>query len=151
MRNRSLESDMAKDTNDFNTYVGLDVALAETHICVLDREGKRLFQGVVSSDPASIAEAIAVNAPNCERVAVETGATTPWLWRELRHRGIPVICIDARHANKALSMRQNKSDRNDAEGLAELMRTGSTEPNSNTGLPKRTDILSAWSPLRAFT
>ena len=142
---------MAKDTNDFNTYVGLDVALAETHICVLDREGKRLFQGVVSSDPASIAEAIAVNAPNCERVAVETGATTPWLWRELRHRGIPVICIDARHANKALSMRQNKSDRNDAEGLAELMRTGSTEPNSNTGLPKRTDILSAWSPLRAFT
>lgn len=115
---------MAKDTNDSKSYVGLDVSLAETHICVLDQDGKRVFHGVVSSDPATIAEAIAVNAPNCERVAVETGATTPWLWRELRHRGIPVICIDARHANKALSMRRNKTDRNDAEGLAELMRIG---------------------------
>ena len=115
---------MSDDNIHFKTYVGLDVSLAETHICVLDEDGKRLFQGAVPSDPECIAVAISNHAPGCERVAVETGATTPWLWRELRHRKIPVICIDARHANKALSMRRNKTDKNDAEGLAELMRIG---------------------------
>lgn len=115
---------MKEESAPLKTYVGLDVSVLETHICVLDEDGKRLYRGAVSSEPDLIAEKITRYAPNCERVAVETGATTPWLWRELRHRDIPVICIDARHANKALSMRFNKTDRNDAEGLAELMRIG---------------------------
>lgn len=115
---------MKEDNMLAKTYVGLDVSVLETHICVVDENGSRLFRGAVSTEPDPIAEAILRHAPNCERVAVETGATTPWLWRELRHREIPVICIDARHANKALSMRFNKTDRNDAEGLAELMRIG---------------------------
>ena len=105
-------------------YVGLDISLADTHVCVIDDTGKELFQGATSSDPDALAEMIEKHAPNCERIAVETGATTPWLWRELRHRGLPVICVDARHANKALSMRQNKTDKNDAQGLAQLMRIG---------------------------
>ena len=111
-------------TNHSMTYVGLDVSLAETHVCVLCEDGKVVFRGVVPSEPQSIVECLNLRAPNCQRVAVETGATTPWLWRELRHRDVPVICVDARHANQALSMRRNKTDRNDAEGLAELMRIG---------------------------
>jgi len=54
----------------------------------------------------------------------ETGPTTTWLWHKLRALGLPVICIDARHAKAALSMRLNKSDRNDAVGLARIMQCG---------------------------
>ncbi|MES0884380.1 IS110 family transposase [Roseibium sp. SCP14] len=115
---------MTAESQTIKTYVGLDVSLSDTHICVLDQSGKRLFRGVVPSDPIVITETILAHATCCERVAVETGATTPWLWRELRRRGVPAICVDARHASKAQSMRRNKTDRNDAEGLAELMRIG---------------------------
>ena len=106
------------------TYVGLDISLAETHVCVVNQDGTRLYQGAVPSDPDALANIIQSRAPNCERIGMETGATTPWLWRALRGRGLPVICIDARHANRALSMRKNKTDKNDAQGLAELMRIG---------------------------
>jgi hypothetical protein len=47
-----------------------------------------------------------------------------WLWHELRRVDLPVVCIDARHAHAALSLRMNKSDQNDARGLAELVRVG---------------------------
>jgi transposase len=55
---------------------------------------------------------------------IETGPMTPWLVHELRSRGLDVICLDARHARAALRMQLNKTDRNDAEGLAQIMRTG---------------------------
>src|SRR4029077_1722938 len=51
----------------------------------------------------------------------ETGATSTWLWTELNKMGLPVICIDARHAKAALKMQINKSDRNDAVGIARIM------------------------------
>ena len=62
------------------TFVGLDISLAETHICVLDQDGTRLYQGAVASDPDALADIIYRKAPNCERIGMETGATTPWLW-----------------------------------------------------------------------
>lgn len=105
-------------------FVGLDVSLAETYVCVLNDTGARVFEASVPSDPDALATVLSREAPGCTSIAIETGATTPWLWRELRRRGIPVTCIDARHANRALSMRRNKTDRNDAHGLAELMRIG---------------------------
>lgn len=105
-------------------FAGLDVSLADTHVCVIDADGETIFEAVVPSEPDALAKALAKGAPGCENIAIETGATTPWLWRELRDRGVPVTCIDARHANRALSMRRNKTDRNDALGLAELMRIG---------------------------
>ena len=55
---------------------------------------------------------------------MESGPTSVWLWRELTERGLPVICIDARHAKAALSMQINKNDRNDAAGIARIMQTG---------------------------
>jgi transposase len=58
------------------------------------------------------------------RIGFETGAMASWLWHELKRIDLPVVCIDARHAHAALSVRINKSDPNDARGLAELMRMG---------------------------
>ena len=59
-----------------------------------------------------------------DRVGIETGPMAVWLWNELHDRGLPIICIDARHANAALKVRPNKTDRNDAAGLAQIIRTG---------------------------
>src|SRR3977135_3923875 len=57
------------------------------------------------------------------RIGLETGPTTTWLWTELKRLGLPVICIDARHAKAVLKMQINKSDRNDAAVIARIMQT----------------------------
>jgi len=105
-------------------YVGLDVSQKETSVCVVDESGKVVFQGKAKSDPGALAELLSKRAPGVERIGFETGAMSSWLWHELNRIGLPVVCIDARHANAALSVRINKSDENDARGLAELVRVG---------------------------
>lgn len=107
-----------------DTYVGLDVSLKSTSICVVDDDGVILSEDAVASDPDAIATYIQVNAPMIHRIGLESGPTSIWLWRELAERDLPVICIDARHAKAALSMQINKSDRNDAVGIARIMQTG---------------------------
>ena len=105
-------------------YVGLDVSLKETSICVVDRGGAVIAEGVAMSDPAALAEYIASEAVGAVRIGLESGPTSTWLWHELKALGLPVICIDARHAKAALAMQINKTDRNDAIGIARIMQTG---------------------------
>lgn len=105
-------------------YVGLDVSQKESAVCVVDQDGRVLFEGKVPSDPGALAKVIRQRAPAAERIGFETGAMASWLWHELKQVGLPVVCIDARHAHAALSVRMNKSDPNDARGLAELVRVG---------------------------
>ena len=76
-----------------------------------------MSEGTVISEPEAIAKYLMTKAAarNAKRIGLETGPTTTWLWHELQSAlGLPVICIDARHAKAALSMQINKSDRNDA-------------------------------------
>jgi transposase len=105
-------------------YVGLDVSMEETSVCIMDAAGSTVWEGTVASEPSAIVRMLHRHAPHAERVGLETGPTSTWLWHELRNAGVPAICIDARHAQAALSMRLNKTDRNDAAGLAQLMRMG---------------------------
>ncbi len=105
-------------------YVGLDVSLEETSICVMDRDGRILQRGVTASEPELIAAYVHRHAPEVTRIVLETGQLSIWLTRALVAQGLPAVCIDARLAHKALSGRRNKSDRHDAEGLAHLARTG---------------------------
>ena len=105
-------------------YVGLDVSLKQTSICVVNQMGSVVQEGVVDSDPEAIAAFVRSKAPGTVRVGLETGPTTTWLWTELKRLGLPVICIDARHAKAVLKMQINKSDRNDAAGIARIMQTG---------------------------
>jgi transposase len=102
----------------------MDVSLKETSICVVDGSGKIVSEGTVISEPSAIAAFIKTHAVGAKRIGLETGPTTTWLWHELRALGLPVICIDARHAKAALSLQINKSDRNDAAGLARIMQCG---------------------------
>ncbi len=92
-------------------YVGLDVSLKETSICVVDGKGNIQCESTVISEPAAIAEFVEAKAVSAVRIGLETGPTTTWLWHELRALALPVICIDARHAKAALSLQINKSDR----------------------------------------
>jgi transposase len=105
-------------------YVGLDVSLKQTSICVVSDTGSIVREGVVDSDPEAIAAFVRSKAPDAVRVGLESGPTATWLWTELRRLGVPVICIDARHAKAVLKMQINKSDRNDAVGIARIMQTG---------------------------
>lgn len=105
-------------------YVGLDVSMEETSVCILDAEGKTVWEGKVESEPSAIGRVLRRRAPDAAKVGLETGPSSTWLWHELRAAGFAAICIDARHAQAALSMRLNKTDRNDAAGLAQLMRMG---------------------------
>ena len=105
-------------------YVGLDVSLRQTAVCVVDQTGKIMREGMVASDPEVIADFIAKHAPHVARIGLETGATSTWLWTELKKKELPVICIDARHAKAALKMQINKNDRNDAVGIARIMQCG---------------------------
>ena len=105
-------------------YVGLAVSLKETALCIVDGSGAIVREAVLPSHPDMIAEFVGANSINVVRVGLESGATSTWMWTELDRLGLPVICIDARHAKAALSMQINKSDRNDAAGIARIMQTG---------------------------
>src|SRR5260370_14805726 len=97
-------------------YVGLDVSLKQTSICGVDQAGLVVREGVVDSDPEAISVYVRSKAPEAVRMGLETGPTSTWLWTERKRLGLPVICIDARHAKAVLKMQINKNDRNDAIG-----------------------------------
>src|SRR6516165_7483400 len=92
-------------------FIGLDVSLSKTAVCVVDRDGAVLWQGKVTSEPGPL-----------------IGRLAEWMHRGLREAGIPVVCVETRHAQRFLSTRPVKTDRNDARGLAEMMRLGHYRP-----------------------
>lgn len=70
-------------------YVGLDVSQKETSVCILDEQGKPVFEGRAPSEPGALARLIAKRAPEAERIGFETGAMASWLWHELKRVGLP--------------------------------------------------------------
>ena len=110
-------------------YVGLDVSQKTTAICVVDEQGRRLWRGACVTEPGAISARVLRHAGVVDvKVGVETGSMTPWLVHGLRSAGLDVECLDARRVKAALQMRLNKTDENDAEGLAQVLRTGWYRP-----------------------
>ena len=105
-------------------YVGLDVSLKETEVCVLAPGGRLVARARVASDPVSLSNWLGIHASSASAVVLETGGLSSWLAGGLVAFGVPAVIVDARLAKKALSGRANKSDANDAEGLAWLALTG---------------------------
>ncbi|APO74819.1 IS110 family insertion sequence transposase protein [Rhizobium etli 8C-3] len=106
-----------------NQYIGLDVSLKDTAISIRE-DGKRIWRGKCPSDPKLLAQVIRKNAPRARRVVFETGPLSTWFYHALTSEGVPAICIEARHAQKVLNETLNKTDANDADGLAQLAEAG---------------------------
>lgn len=105
-------------------YAGLDVSDKCTHLCVVDEAGTIAWRGVCATDPEVLARTLERHGPGLVRAVLETGSLSAFLYHGLIERHVPAVCICARHANGVLSARVNKSDPHDAEGLAQLARTG---------------------------
>ena len=105
-------------------YVGLDVSLEETSVCVVDESGAIVWRGKCRSTPDNIDATIVKHAASAVRIGLESGQLSTWLFHQLRARRHPVVCIDARHAKAALSLQINKTDANDAIGIAQIVRVG---------------------------
>jgi hypothetical protein len=109
-------------------FAGLDISMDETHVCVLDREGVVVRESKTESTAEAIAGELA-KAPTCRRIVFETGRMAPILFHGLNQFGLPVVCVESRQAYQALkSLATQKTDRNDARGLAHLARTGFFKP-----------------------
>jgi transposase len=105
-------------------YCGLDVSLNSTSACIVNQDGEIIREGEVPTEPAAIDRWLKESNFPLERVGLEAGGLTPWLCHELLATDWPAICIETRHAKAAMKAQQVKTDRNDARGLAHIMRTG---------------------------
>lgn len=103
-------------------YAGLDVSMKETFICIQDETGKIVHQGRTKTDPVHILKYLAKTGITLTKAALESGSLSHWLVEELRKIHIPVICIDARKMAAILSVQVNKTDQNDAKGIADAVR-----------------------------
>jgi transposase len=102
----------------------LDVSLEETAICVVDETGRIVREARVASEPEALVAFFRASGMRMERVGLEACSLSAWLQQGLSAAGIPAICIEARQAKAAMSTMPNKTDRNDARGIAQIMRTG---------------------------
>lgn len=107
-----------------NVYAGLDASLNDTSVCLVDGEGKLVLERKVATEPDAITATLQEHAAGLRRVGVEASSVGVWLQAELSARGFDAIMIEARHAHVSLSTMRNKTDRNDARGIAQLMRLG---------------------------
>lgn len=99
-------------------YVGLDVGLEETRLCVVDGEGLTVREVKVITEPEAIRSAVEGYADRVERVGVEASSIGIQLCRELQPAGLPIIVVEAHHMRVSLSTMRNTTDRNDARGIA---------------------------------
>lgn len=109
-------------------FIGLDVSVKETSVCIVDGAGVVVLEVKVPSEPEAIAEVMARPIFCIKRVGLEAGPLSQWLYGELVEFGYPMICVDTRHMRAALAAQVNKSDRNDARGIAQMMRVGLYRP-----------------------
>jgi transposase len=109
-------------------YAGLDVSLECSSVCVVDANGKILREAKVASEPTALIAWFRSSGLDLERVGLEAGPLSQWLFAALRQAGLAVELLETRHVRKAFEAMPVKSDRNDARGIAQLMRLGWFRP-----------------------
>ncbi|MBA8881010.1 hypothetical protein FHW16_004745 [Phyllobacterium myrsinacearum] len=97
-----------------NHYVGLDVSVKETSLCIVDETGKICREVKVVSHPDDLIEILKDPAWHLVRIGLEAGPLSQWLFEGLASAGLPVVCIETRHTKAFLKATVNKTDRNDA-------------------------------------
>ena len=105
-------------------FAGLDVGVKETAICVVNSAGAVVLEASAETTADAIYQALEGYARRLRRVGHEAGALSPWLHRGLQRLGLEVVLLETRHVHAALKAQRNKTDRNDARGVAQLVRSG---------------------------
>jgi len=109
-------------------YAGIDVSLNSSNVCVVDASGKIVREGKVASEPVTLITWLGSLGVNLERIGLEAGPLSQWLYGALREAGLAVELLETRHVKTALSTMPVKTDRNDARGIAQLKRLGWFRP-----------------------
>jgi len=109
-------------------FAGLDVSVKETSLCIVDDAGGIVGEVRVASEPEALLGVLRNPAWHFKRIGLEAGPLSQWLFNALAEAGLPVICVETRHMRAVLKARINKTDRNDARGIAQMMRAGLYRP-----------------------
>lgn len=103
-------------------YAGLDVSVQETSICIINETGRVEFERKVTTHPEDLLKVLTNPCYRFVRIGLEAGPLSQWLYSGLADAGLPVVCIETRHTKAFLKAQINKTDRNDARGIAQMMR-----------------------------
>ena len=109
-------------------FAGLDVSVKETSICIVDDTGRIVREVKVASEPEALLQVLKNSAYHFKRIGLEAGPLSQWLFSALAEANLPVICVETRHMRAVLKAQINKTDRNDARGMAQMMRAGLYRP-----------------------
>jgi transposase len=104
-------------------FAGLDVSVKETNVCIVDDTGKIVREVKVANEPEALLAVLRNPAYPFKRIGLEAGPLSQWLFSVLAAE-LPVICVETRHMRAVLKAQINKTDRNDARGVAQMMRVG---------------------------
>jgi len=105
-------------------FAGLDVSVKETSICIVDDTGGIVREVKVASEPDALLAVLKSQSYHFKRIGLEAGPLSQWLFSALAEAGLPAICVETRHMRAVLQAQINKTDRNDARGIARMMRAG---------------------------
>jgi transposase len=109
-------------------FAGLDVSVKDTSVCIVDDTGKIVREVKVASEPDALLQVLKNSAYRFKRIGLEAGPLSQWLYSAFAEAGLPVICVETRHMRAVLQAQINKTDRNDARGIAQMMRAGLYRP-----------------------
>jgi transposase len=109
-------------------YAGIDVSLEYSAVCVVDQSGKIVREAKVASEPEALIGWFGSLGLGLERIGLEAGPLSQWLFAAMREAGLAVELLETRHVHDAFKAMPVKSDRNDARGIAQLMRLGWFRP-----------------------
>src|SRR5674476_1241202 len=107
---------------------GLDVSVKETSVCIVDDTGRIVREVKVASEPEALLRVLKNPGYHFKRIGLEAGPLSQWLYSALAEADLPVICVETRHMRAVLKAQINKTDRNDARGIAQMMRVGLYRP-----------------------
>ena len=109
-------------------FAGLDVSVKETSVCIVDDTGKIVREVKMASEPEALLAVLTNPSFHFKRIGLEAGPLSQWLFSALAEAGLPVICVETRQMRAVLKAQINKTDRNDARGIAQMMRVGLYRP-----------------------
>src|SRR5436309_2092134 len=109
-------------------YAGIDVSLEYSSVCVVNASGKIVREGKVLSEPDALINWFGSLGLELSRIGLEAGPLSQWLYAAMKQVGLVVELLETRHVRDAFKAMPVKSDRNDARGIAQLMRLGWFRP-----------------------